>query len=77
VDGNGERGMFPSNYCEVITAGSTLAPERPSVGGRSFNGGRSEATTPAAVDDCSQCGCGDYRPNAFKAGQCVSCYHKH
>jgi hypothetical protein len=40
----------------------------------------SSAASAAAADNtgpCSTCGCTDYRANAFKPGQCITCYHKH
>ncbi|KAJ3324137.1 hypothetical protein HDV06_000678 [Boothiomyces sp. JEL0866] len=34
-----------------------------------------EATLTAGT--CGTCGCSDFVPHAFKAGQCNNCYHKH
>jgi hypothetical protein len=81
--------MFPANYVEMI---SGPVPPSPSMHQRASttdsrastsSASHQRATTSdgargaATVADCSQCGCNDYKPNAFKAGQCVSYYHAH
>ena len=74
--------MFPANYVEVITGGS-VEDTSSSRGGYGANVGyaaaQAAASAPsvASVASCGQCGCRDYKPNAFKQGQCVNCYHKH
>lgn len=45
------------------------------VGGAGYGGGAAAAASAAA--SCSVCICTDFKPNAFKAGQCSNCFHKH
>ncbi|KAJ3052528.1 hypothetical protein HK097_006094 [Rhizophlyctis rosea] len=64
---------FSANAVPTLSS-SHNPPRKQSFGARSYHESDSQV---ASAGVCGQCGCDDYVPNTFRAGQCNQCFHKH